>query len=58
MQVDRARRVHGRPGVRLVVHILVHLEQMLRDHGVFPNSSIGKARRDINVTSGLISPDQ
>ncbi|CAM9344607.1 unnamed protein product, partial [Ascophyllum nodosum] len=26
--------------------------------GVFPNSSIGKARRDINVTSGLISPDQ
>lgn len=32
-QVDRARRVLGRPGVRLVIHMLLHLEQMLRDHG-------------------------
>lgn len=32
-QIDRARRVLGRQGVRLVLHMLLHLEQMVRDHG-------------------------
>lgn len=31
--VDRALRALGRPGIRLVIHMLLHIEQMLRDHG-------------------------
>ena len=33
IQVGRARRVLGQLGVRLVIHMLLHLEEMLRDHG-------------------------
>ena len=36
-QIDRARRVLGRQGVRLVLHMLLHLEQMVRDHGKLAN---------------------
>ncbi|CAM9785362.1 unnamed protein product, partial [Ascophyllum nodosum] len=62
MQVDRARRVLGRPGVRLVVHMLLHLEQMLRDHGVLPNSAIGEAghqrhKRSNKSGSGRFPPE-
>lgn len=31
--VDRARQVLGRQGVRLVIHMLLRLEQMLRYNG-------------------------